>query len=273
MQLKFWGAGKTGRNAYDVGLLKLALDVTRAEYGPYQITVVDQTFGTTRGRRELSKGKLINIYASPIRPTHVLATERIRSVPFPIMRGLLGYRSLIIAGSRRADFDTVVDLDSLRRFSIGQASGWIDADIFRHNSVRVVQDSKYQNLFSMLERERFDAISLGVSEAPIALARVSDLHPTLSLYDDLVVYYPFATTYQLSWHDTRLAQRIEMGLKKLEKSGQFDKFFEENFSERLSELRNKGARVIVLRNPDVDPSFGINQPVLLAEPGADLNRL
>lgn len=263
VSVKFWG-GRAGRDEYDIALLKMALDVTKDDFGEYTLSVNEQRFGTLRARREISKGAIINIYPSPLRNQDVLEKEKIMVVRFPTMKGILGYRALIIRDEDKEKFDGVKSLADLQNLAIGQGQGWIDSDIYRANGVAVVDAPRYGFLYTMLSRNRFDAIALGVGEIDAALGSTeASFQRNFTIYKGLLIYYPFPTVYHVSAKLPHLVERLEIGLARLEASGEFERHFQAHHATRLQQYQENGAEVIILANPFLEDNLGLAKPLLL----------
>ncbi|TVZ39894.1 hypothetical protein P886_4309 [Alteromonadaceae bacterium 2753L.S.0a.02] len=261
--VKFWSGGP-GRNSYDTGLLKAALDATRTTHGNYSFAVVNRSLGTNRGRRLLAEGELINIYAAPIRPPHIARLEHIIPVDFPILEGLLGYRKLIIPSDKKHNFAEIKSLSDLAKFRAGQGRAWLDVDILKYNNLPVVDSGVYEQLFDMLKRDRFDYILLGAHEIDEALDYAHDVHPDFIILPDLLIYYPFPVVYHVSKNYPELAARILIGLKKVKASGQMADLFTRHFSETVQALQNTRT-LLTITNPYVEQHSPISKPVLMKQ--------
>ena len=75
--------------------------------------------------------------------------------PFPLYRGLIGYRVFLIEKGRQADFDSVQTLEDLSKLTAVQGTGWDDIKILRAAGLPVV-DGHYVNLPKMLQARRGD---------------------------------------------------------------------------------------------------------------------
>ena len=267
-EVKFW-QGILGRNPYDNALIELVLDITMPEYGPYNLEIVTQSFGAYRAEREIELGEIVNVSLSPLRPEHYLESKKLIPIMQPAMRGLLGYRSLIVDKYNTSKFESVSTLDDLRQIKLGQARGWLDVDVYESNGVPVVEATVYDYLYSMLDRKRFDALPLGIGELDHSLAEFSDKYPDLVKYNRLVIYYPFPVTFQVSANHPVLAKRIERGMILAKETGRLDALFEQHYADVLEEYRNGDVTVISLKNPifpdeEAFKSLGLSEPQLIA---------
>ena len=270
MVYRYWDWGITPqRDDYQVAILKLALEKTRSTHGDYKIERKLETLSRSRAHRAIAQGEFLNIHASPLRP---LLTEQDRreqmeeSIPvkIPLMKSLLGYRSLIIRRRDYEQFSEITDAAKLKSLVAGQGRGWTDISIYEHNKYQVRGDAEYFTLFSMLLAERFDYIPLSVIEVNGALSRFEQYSDSLMVLPDLMLYYPLPTLLHVSAKHPALAERLERGLTQARQDGSLDRLFEQHFSEQVQQMKSARLRVFVLENPGVPTEMGLDQPLLLS---------
>ena len=270
MVYRYWDWGITPqRDDYQVAILKLALEKTRSTHGDYKIERKLETLSRSRAHRAIAQGEFLNIHASPLRP---LLTEQDRreqmeeSIPvkIPLMKSLLGYRSLIIRRRDYEQFSEITDAAKLKSLVAGQGRGWTDISIYEHNKYQVRGDAEYFTLFSMLLAGRFDYIPLSVIEVNGALSRFEQYSDSLMVLPDLMLYYPLPTLFHVSAKHPALADRLEHGLTQARQDGSLDRLFEQHFSEQVQQMKSARLRVFVLENPGVPTEMGLDQPLLLS---------
>ena len=270
MVYRYWDWGITPqRDDYQVAILKLALEKTRSTHGDYKIERKLETLSRSRAHRAIAQGEFLNIHASPLRP---LLTEQDRreqmeeSIPVksPLMKSLLGYRSLIIRRRDYEQFSEITDAAKLKSLVAGQGRGWTDISIYEHNKYQVRGDAEYFTLFSMLLAGRFDYIPLSVIEVNGALSRFEQYSDSLMVLPDLMLYYPLPTLFHVSARHPALADRLEHGLTQARQDGSLDRLFEQHFSEQVQQMKSARLRVFVLENPGVPTEMGLDQPLLLS---------
>lgn len=270
MVYRYWDWGITPqRDDYQVAILKLALEKTRSTHGDYKIERKLETLSRSRAHRAIAQGEFLNIHASPLRP---LLTEQDRreqmeeSIPvkIPLMKSLLGYRSLIIRRRDYEQFSEITDAIQLKSLVAGQGRGWTDISIYEHNKYQVRGDAEYFTLFSMLLAGRFDYIPLSVIEVNGALSRFEQYSDSLMVLSDLMLYYPLPTLFHVSAKHPALADRLERGLTQARQDGSLDRLFEQHFSEQVQQMKSAKLRVFVLENPGVPTEMGLDQPLLLS---------
>ncbi|MEO6279062.1 hypothetical protein [Roseateles sp.] len=269
MEFRYWDWGATPkRDDYQFALLTLALDKTVKDYGPYQLSRVVRSYSTSRLRREINRGEVVNVHAGPWRPLEVSEDklpERSVRINVSIFKDLLGYRKLLI---RRADLDRFKRIrraDELKKLVVGQANGWVDIDIYRHNGYAVNDTPTPASLYDMLARKRFDYIPISLLEATTALNYRPELAGELMLLPDITVYLPLPIIFYVNVHEPLMAERLEKGLALAKQDGSFERLFKSSFADEL-QLIQDGSRVhFALSNPFVPKELTDEKSL---EPGA-----
>ena len=255
MEFRYWDWGATPkRDDYQFALLTLALDKTTKDYGPYQLTRVVRSYSTSRLRREINRGDVVNVHAGPWRPLETgkdKLPERSLRVNVPILRDLLGYRKLLI---RRADlnrFKNIRHADDLKELVVGQANGWVDIDIYRHNGYRVNDIANPATLFDMLAKKRFDYIPISLMDADTVLNSRPELADQLMLLPDITLYCPLPIIFYVNIHEPQMAERLEAGLNLARQDGSLERLFRSSFAHELQLIREGSPRRFLLTNPFV----------------------
>lgn len=211
------------RYLYDWAVLRMALDKTRAGFGPYELLQSGQYMSPARVSAETAAGGPINLF---VRATSVQLEQQFRPVRIPVDRGLIGYRLLLVRSEDLPLFAKVDTLDKLRGLKIGQGKGWVDVGILQAAGFNVVEGNNYDGLFSMLSVKRFDALSRSVDEA---LREYDERHEQtgFEVEPGIALYYPLAR-YFFTRRDAEgeaLAQRIEAGLEAMVQDGSLQALF------------------------------------------------
>jgi hypothetical protein len=235
------------RFGYIFGLIHRSLELTRAEFGDYVIEPYQTELSTQRHAVVLSEGVSLNLaWASP--GTVVSGSDSI-PIKIDILRGLLGYRVCLFNRTSALNLKQITTIDDLRLVKIGQGINWADNLIYNQNKVPLVEAPTFESLFRMLALNRFDCIPLGANEVKHVYLDKKDAYPFLALDEDLLIYYSFPIYFYISSRAPKLAQRMELGLQKMQKSGEFERRFIEHHKEKLASLNLKRRAVICLKSP------------------------
>ena len=252
------------RDEYQFRLLELALQKTVSKYGKYELTKNNEKYTSLRSRRELARGETINIIALPTPTSPPKALEPQASIiKKPLLRGLLGYRKLVVRRSDLQKFENINSVAELQHLAAGQGRDWEDINIYRLNNYSVVDNADYFNLFAMLAAGRFDYIPLSVIEVDDIMVRFSQYSKEFVVVPNLIIYYPFPVLYNISERHPELVARLEQGLDLAQADGSFNKLFETYFAKELDKLSAQKLKVFILKSPEVPYSLGLDKPVLL----------
>lgn len=263
MEFRYWDWGATPkRDDYQFALLTLALDKTTKDYGPYRLSRVVRSYSTSRLRREINRGDVVNVHAGPWRPLETSEDrlpERSLRVNVPILKDLLGYRKLLIRREDLNRFKNIRQADDLKELVVGQANGWVDIEIYRHNGYRVNDIANPATLFDMLAKKRFDYIPISLMDAETVLNSRPDLAGQLMLLPDITLYLPLPIIFYVSIHEPQLAQRLVAGLHQARQDGSFERLFRSSFAHELQLLREGSARRFLLTNPFVPKELAVEK--------------
>src|SRR3990172_10426012 len=108
------------RNKYPFELLDEVLKRTVAPWGPYVEQPFTEPISVARGHQEALKGELLNVLVTDVGQKKL--EEGMIHVPFPIDKGLLGYRVALIDRRERQKIAKVASIEQLRSLRVGQGS-------------------------------------------------------------------------------------------------------------------------------------------------------
>ena len=233
------------RNEYFLAMLELALEKT-ADQGDWTLQPADQVMPQSLALQRLSNNDGIDVVWSM---TSIEREKQNRAIRIPLMKGLMGYRLLIIRTEDQQWFRRLQTIDELRELRAGQGHDWPDTEILRANGLAVEGEAEYDSLFSLLQQGRFDYLPRAINEPWEELAARPNMD--LMVEQGLLLYYPTAEYFFVNRQNTVLAERLEKGLRLAIEDGSFDKLFREhpinaNAFGKANLLRR---RIIRLDNP------------------------
>ena len=239
------------RHLYYWQLLDAALAANRDQYGDYNARSYALPMTFQRGAAEVEAGgRRVNIIS---RATNRDLEKRLLPVRIPLDKGLLGVRLFLIMPETQPRLDQVRTLADLRRFTIGQSSSWSDVRILQSAGFKLVLADAYLPLFSMLAARRFDLFSRGAVEIEAEFAS----HRALGLMIErrVLLHYPMPRYFFVprTPEGERMAQRIEDGLWRLRRSGEFERRYQAWKKLVLKDLELSGRIVFRLPNPELSP--------------------
>lgn len=238
------------RNAYKFELIRAALEATRPEYGEYKIEpyIVEPT--PKRQVLLISEGQVLNLlWASP---GSVNSQADVITIPIDILRGLLGYRVCLTNKASNINFNSIQELNDLKKIKLGQGAGWSDIGVYLHNNIEPVEAPTFEGLIGMLAMNRFDCLPLGIDEITQVYRDNKEKYPPLRIEKNFLLHYNFPLYLYVSKHYPEIAKRIELGLHKLEKNGTFDELYMKYLAHDVEDLHVAQRKIICLTSPYIN---------------------
>lgn len=234
---------------YYQSVLKLALDKTKASYGDYQLSFVNEIYTVDRILHIVAAGNQADIIWASVTPER---EKKLRVIPTNLLRDFNNYRLLLVKRNKAAAFRDIKNITELTQFRAGNGAHWTDSRIFEANNIPVITAVQFGNLIKMLAANRFDYISRGVHEIDndIKMFYAFDL----AIAEGIVLKYktPVSYSFFVTKSNTALAERIEAGLLLAEEDGSFREAYENiaSYKAGIDEL-NKIRHVIELDNTSI----------------------
>jgi hypothetical protein len=239
------------RHLYYWQLLEAALSSNREQFGDYTVKAFDTPMTFQRASAEVGSGSgRVNIIS---RATNLDLEKRLRPIRIPLDKGLLGARMFLVMPEVQARLDQVGTLDELRRFTIGQSSAWSDVRILQEAGFKLVLTDAYLPLFGMLGARRFDLFSRGAIEIESEWRANRENVPGLAIERKFLLYYPMPRYFFVprTLDGERMALRIEDGLQRLRRSGEFERRYQAWKKLVLKDIQLGGRTIFKLPNPEL----------------------
>jgi hypothetical protein len=236
------------KDTYELALLHEALERTRHDYGGYQMRpFTEDKVSLARAIQLAIDGRLVNVLSAGIGQS---APEReMIPVPFPLDKGLLGYRIALINRHSQGRLSHVHSIEDLRQLRVGQGVGWGDVRIYEHEGIKVETTTDYLLLTTMLLHGRFDLYPRALYEIAPEMAERGERYPDLAVEQHLLLHYSFCEAFYISRSAPRLAARLRAGLERMAGDGSFEALFTKHFGKLLADLKLRQRTVIELDNP------------------------
>ncbi|MEP1386053.1 MAG: hypothetical protein ABJK64_19900 [Paraglaciecola sp.] len=218
-----------------------ALEITIPEFGSYLYHAVDVNMTPGRALYSISDGELINTYIAASSKTW---DERAIAIKIPIRRGLMSYRLLLIHKADLDKFANIKTLEDLNILTAGLQRDWVITEMFEQANMNMTTSHTFEGVFSMLEKRRFDYTPRAIYEAYDELNTRRNKLPNLMVEPNLALYIPLVTHVYVSKSAPRIAQRIEAGLRKMEKNKELDKLLNKYYEEDIKRADLANRRVI-----------------------------
>jgi hypothetical protein len=251
-------------DTYELVLLHEALELTRPDYGDYETQPYTEKLSLPRAIQLAIEGRLVNVLTAGVGEP---APEReMIPVPFPLDKGLLGYRVALIDRHSQDRLSHINSIEDLRRMRIGQGIGWGDLPIYEHEGIQVETTTDYDLLTVMLLHGRFDLYPRGLYEIAPEMAERGERYPDLAVEQHLLLHYPYCEAFYVSRSAPRLAARLTAGLERMRADGSFDALFARHFGKLFANLHLRQRVVIELENPSLPAWVPIKRKELWFNP-------
>lgn len=214
----------------------------------------------TTEQRNLHETLSGRIHITLLPPTAVrfsLVKEgRLRMIPVPLERGLLGWRVPFLLRDQQDLTADVYSLDGLRKLIVGQGSGWIDAEIYRKAGLitREVQGWRNGEFADQMRSGVIDIFPMGLEESFAYFQPHFRKHePKIALDQHLLLRYPW---YRFVWVTAQpdadeLYHALQEGFDTIVANGQFESIWSRYRNMPAAE-QWKERRIIDLVNPFYD---------------------
>ncbi|WP_024955860.1 hypothetical protein [Sulfurospirillum arcachonense] len=233
------------RSEYNMALLKLALEKTTPIYGPYKLVPSPRM---NHGRAD--KVAFNNTFENFVHKGSV-TQERLSTlayVPFPVDRGIVGYRVFFVSPKAKEKLKKVKTLEELKKFKLLQGTAWTDTEILRHHGFSVFEGSSYKGLFGMIAKNRVDIFPRGTNEI---LDEYETYKNTQNFYFDrsLVLYYPLPRFFFMNKKNKKGIERLKKGIFMAYKDGSFIKLWNKYYKKSIDFVNLKNRKIFRIENP------------------------
>ena len=211
------------RSNYFIQVLQLAMNKSTKRLGDYLLIPIAAP--TTQARRFQSvrrQGGLDITWgmSSPERENEFIA------IPFPLLKGLIGYRVLLIHKDSQDAFRRLEHQDDFQKMKAIQGTSWPDVEYLTHNDFQVVTHSGYEVLFNMLRKKRVDYFPRSIEEVWSELE--GPYAKDILLLDNVLLHYQAPIYFFVSKENPELAERILSGLEIANRDGSFQQLFDQH---------------------------------------------
>ncbi|WP_440873887.1 hypothetical protein [Thalassotalea sp. PLHSN55] len=242
------------RFQYEYQLLKLALEKTTAEFGPF-ILKPSPAMNFTRAINSLDSDQYPNFFM--LASYNQSLPNGLSYIPFPAQRGIMGYRVFITSESGENTLKQIDTFDQLKRLSLVQGEGWSDVTILRENGFSVSTLSNYSSLFWFVAHNRANLFPRAISEYRDEFLRFKTHIPTLRLDQKFALHYPFPRFFYTRSKNLNGLRRIEKGLNIAWQDGSFMQLWQDFYLDMINEADLNNRIIFELEN-SAAPSFPRN---------------
>ncbi len=240
---------------YYIRLLHLILNASKAPNEVIEFRFANNPLSQARWVAAVVQDKSNNVLWTM---TNREREQSMRAIRVPLLKGLIGYRLLVIRKSDAAKFAKINTKEELLALSAGQGMHWPDTEVLRANQIKVTEAMAKENLYKMLVAKRFDFFPRGAAEVKLEADLISSQN--LMVEPHLILHYPAALYFFVNKENTELAQRLEKGWAIILKNGEFDKLFlsTERVQSALDFLKDPNRKIIEFENPFLPSDTPLN---------------
>jgi len=194
---------------YYLELLRLVLSKNQHLYPKSKLVFISSK-GVAGGKEiVLLKRDVVDIIWSGIDAELELNYLPIR---FPLFRGLLGYRTLLITQENKDKFLNIKSPEQLKKLVACHGAHWVDSDILESNGYLVARFETANLMLKMLVNKRCDYFPRAIFESVIEQKEAIQDFPNIILMDDIILHYDFGMFYFVEKNNLALAKRLKHGL-------------------------------------------------------------
>lgn len=226
-----------------------------------QAEFIDAPHGNERRNLfQISNGQT-HIDMMPATPARLALVRegRLRMIPVPLDRGLLGWRINLLLESQRDKLAGVRTAADLAQFSMGQNVGWMDAEIYRAAGIptKEIKDWSNGEFAEQMEAGFLDLFPLGLEETlTYFLPHFRQRYPQLTVDPYLLVRYPWFRFVWLSPgpETDELHDALQRGFEQIVADGRFLEVWHQHRREPDERIYRERA-IIDIPNPFYDQAL------------------
>ncbi|MGJ8691190.1 MAG: substrate-binding periplasmic protein [Thalassotalea sp.] len=239
---------KDVRTQYKMDVLQNILEITREEYGDFEIVVAGPYTTLKRAIIEVNSGETINVFMAITTPVWEQNTIPIR---IPVRRGILNYRLLSIHKDKLKDFEKVDNIHDLKHLLGGLRIGWATSKIMKDQKFNIFEANTIDGLYHMLQNKRIDYIPRGSNEIYSEISSRKPTNPDIVIEPTLALYLPAPYYIFVSPKEVTLAKRITAGLKMMVDDGSLERLFYQYHRENIITSKLHQRKIIRIGNPSL----------------------
>jgi hypothetical protein len=204
-------------NNFYMDALTWVLDKSGADY--HLINTDHSMSSQVRKVALVQRGELDVMYAG----TTIEMEEQLQPIRFPITRGLIGSRILIINKKYKKEYGEIKDINDLKKYIGILSFGWPEKEVFE--AVGLAQTEKvYNEIFESINAGSRYYFSRGVLEAYSELIDKQEGMPRLMVEQNILLKYKSAVLFFINPNNKELAKILNTGFRKGYEDGSYKEF-------------------------------------------------
>lgn len=229
---------------YTMQVLKEALDATIPDYGPYTLKYAEKEMNRSRTFNEMQLGERVNIADTPITESW---SDKLIRIPIPVQRGILSYRLFLVNKDNKDLLTEVETLEDLKKIRQGSGAQWAITTALKDSKFNIIEGTTKDSLLNMLSAKRFDIYGRGINEIFGELADHGKTHPDIVIDQHIALYSYLPTYFHVSPSRARIAERIDIGLRKINATGRHEELFLKHHQNFIKAANLEKRKIFMLR--------------------------
>ena len=175
------------RQLYYLKILKLSLEKTKIKYGDYKIENAVSGLQFRTANLLADGSPLVDVMWTM---TNIDREKIMLPVRIPLLKGLMGYRILIINKKDTEKFLAINRVEELKKMRALQGHDWPDTDILLANGFQVEKSTYYDGMFKMINSGRADYFPRAINEPFDEIKKREKLNLTIEKKKQLYYFAP-----------------------------------------------------------------------------------
>ncbi|MGB0833558.1 MAG: hypothetical protein ACPGR2_03490 [Psychrobium sp.] len=213
-----FNAAEYERRSYSLGLLRLALEASKAEYGDYLLLPKKVP---SRGKRLhwalANKAGLDVMWATPMAQFR----QQTKTIPIDLLRGRGGIMVLITKKHRLSEFSELTTLGKLAPYKLGIGYKSNKKHQFEGLGLTLLFSKSRKSALINLNKGYYDFVPAELSGTESILRQ----NPNLAVLPHRVFLRDKTSNFHVHKDNIKLYNRIKKGLEILEETGKFEQYF------------------------------------------------
>tara|TARA_R110000868_G_scaffold26264_3_gene101412 strand:- start:3024 stop:3836 length:813 start_codon:yes stop_codon:yes gene_type:complete len=204
---------------YFIGLLKHVLKQSEAKYGEVELVALAVTMSRARKFASLDSDVMDVLWTS----TSTELEKQALAVKIPLVKGMFGYRALMIRTQDQARFSAITSLTELAKLTAIQGQDWAEVEKMRRAGLTVATMEWNPKMYKLVSEGKVDYYPRSIIDIHDEVANTDT--DNLAIEQSLLLSYHNNAYFFVAKNNTKLAERLEYGLLKSMEDGSFEHYF------------------------------------------------
>ncbi|MBW8192932.1 hypothetical protein K0504_18005 [Neiella marina] len=215
---------------YKRQVLERALELSTPEFGPYVIHVSDLQMKSRRALLAMQSGDMVNVASlAANKKWDQLATP----IRVPVRGGMVSYRLLLVNKEDLFRFGKIHRAQELRELTAGTQDHWTVTTLLKADNFKHISANNFDGMFSMLSNRRLDYIPRAIYEIFEEYQALAAEKSSIVIEPSIAMFIPMVSYFYVTPTEKRLAQRLDLGMKRLANSGELKEIFTDYFGQDI----------------------------------------